>query len=134
MKKLIAIFLLLVYSFTAYGITISRHFCRGTAKETAVVNFSHSPKCCCAETGMPDNCCNDELKQADTDDHKATANVLLDTQPQHPLFEYGFLRLQLLFFPWSASDNEQFSLGKSPPLGLSLFLFLQVFRIRLMAY
>jgi hypothetical protein len=73
MKKSIAIFLLLVYSFTAYGITISKHFCRGTAKETAIVNFSHQAKCCCAETGMPDNCCNDEIKKAETDDHNAAA-------------------------------------------------------------
>jgi hypothetical protein len=129
MKKLIAIFLLLVYSFTAYGITISRHFCRGNAKETAVVNFFHPVKCCCAETGMPDDCCNNEIKKADTDDHNATANVLFDTQPQFHLFDHGFLRLQLLLFAKSANTNEQFVLENSPPNRLPLFLVLQVFRI-----
>lgn len=129
MKKLIAIFLLLVYSFTAYGITISRHFCRGNAKETAVVNFSHSPKCCCAETGMPDNCCNDELKKADTDDHNATANVLFDTQPQPHLLEHHFSRLQFFLLANESDKKEWLSLENSPPYNLPLFLVLQVFRI-----
>lgn len=129
MKKLIAIFLLLVYSFTAYGITISRHFCRGNAKETAVANFSHSPKCCCTETGMPDDCCNDELKKADTDDHNATANVLFDSQPQLHLLEHHFSRLQFFLLANEPDKKEWLSLENSPPYNLPLFLVLQVFRI-----
>jgi hypothetical protein len=78
---------------------------------------------------MPDDCCNDELKKAETDDHNATANVLFDTQPQLHLFEHGFLRLQLLLFTKFSNEKEQFSLEKSPPLSLPLFLVLQVFRI-----
>ena len=129
MKKLIAIFLLLVYSFTAYGITISRHFCRGNAKETAVVNFSHLAKCCCAETGMPDDCCNDELKKADTDDHNATANVLFDFQPQLHLLAHHFPQLKSFLLSTEPDKKGWPVLENSPPNNFPLFLFLQVFRI-----
>ena len=129
MKKLIAIFLLLVYSFTAYGITISRHFCRGNEKDTTFVNFSHLAKCCCAETGMPDDCCNDELKKADTDDHNATAKILFDSQPQLDLLEQHFSRLQFFLFPNKPDKKSWPALENSPPYSLPLFLLLRDFRI-----
>lgn len=70
-KKLIAIFLLTVYTATALGVAINYHYCNGHLAHVSVVNFGAKSSCCCnPDATMPKGCCKDKLLYQKIDNHK----------------------------------------------------------------
>ncbi len=70
MKKLIAIFFLIVYTGTAIGAVINYHYCNGHLANTSFLSFGGKSDCACNPAAMPKNCCKDELLYIKTDNHK----------------------------------------------------------------
>ncbi len=65
MKKIIVIFFLLVYGFTAIGATVHLHYCMGNFVEWSLKENKDSKcgKCGMKETANKKGCCKDEHKE-----------------------------------------------------------------------
>lgn len=86
MKRLIAILFLLIYTTTAFGITIDFHYCQGNMVKFALLNVSAKPDCCCqhdASGFMAKDCCNDVIKVSKTDSHKTGQSTTAPDLPEH---------------------------------------------------
>jgi hypothetical protein len=63
MKKIVAFFFMLIYSFATVGATIHTHYCMGKAIEASFFKDSHD---FCSKCGMPSKdtkgCCKEEAK------------------------------------------------------------------------
>ena len=69
MKKIAAIFLLIVYISTSFGTAINYHYCKGHLTKVSVLNFDGYRGCDCNSTDMPKDCCKDKLKYEKADNH-----------------------------------------------------------------
>lgn len=78
MKKLLSIFLLLIYTATSSGTVMSAHFCMG---KLAGISIGEKEQSSCGYCGMEDDgCCHDLLKVVKIDDShlQKTAGISLD--------------------------------------------------------
>lgn len=129
MKKLIAIFLLVVYTGSAYGITISRHYCESKPVGSPVLGFVKATACCSGEPGTPADCCSNEIKKFDTDDHSPASVLDYDSR----------LDISICFFPFnlnpgfynqsSFKSQIQSTLDHNHWLTPPIYLFIGIFRI-----
>ena len=69
-KKLIAIFLLTVYTATAFGVPVNYHYCNGHLALVSFLNFGGKSGCSCNKDAMPKGCCKDEMHYKKADSHK----------------------------------------------------------------
>ncbi len=58
MKKIFSIFILIIFLFSAMGVTINSHFCGKRLHSVCLIKKS----CCEHESEMPKGCCKDEVK------------------------------------------------------------------------
>jgi hypothetical protein len=129
MKKLTAIFLLLIYTSAAYGITISRHLCKGHVVGVSILNFSKPADCCCAMQDTPKDCCQNDIKKAHTEDHQSVPLIAFAGSLSAIVLENGF-HLFTSLSPWIVQQNNApFIPDDTPKLKTPLFLFFHVFRI-----
>jgi hypothetical protein len=70
MKKLIAIFLLIFYTATTFGLTLNFHYCGGHLNNVSLLNFADKGLCSCDPGTMPKGCCQDKVVNQKTDKHK----------------------------------------------------------------
>lgn len=128
MKKIIIIFLLLIYTGSAFGITVDYHYCSGHLTHVTVLNFGAKGGCKCNSSEMPKGCCKDKMLYMKGDEHKSSpisftnlqSNIVIDI----PAAQVALL-LHKEFFV--APDlTFDFAKQKSPP---SIFLLNGAFRI-----
>lgn len=76
MKKIVAIFFLVVYGFASIGATLHTHYCMGEYVGTTLVENKNSKcgKCGMKESNKKNGCCKDEHKEfkLKTDQQKAS--------------------------------------------------------------
>jgi hypothetical protein len=78
MKKIIIIFLLFIYTATAFGIAINYHYCGGHLSGVKVLNFGGNGGCKCNPANMPKDCCKDKMLYFKGDNHKSsTVSVIV---------------------------------------------------------
>ena len=75
MKKLIVIFLLIVYTATALGVLINYHYCNDHLAHISFLNYGGKTGCACNPKGMPKDCCKDELRYEKADNHKTVQQI-----------------------------------------------------------
>lgn len=73
MKKIITIFLLLIYTASAFGIAVNYHYCGGHLSGIKVLNFGGDGSCKCNPADMPKDCCKDKMLYFKGDNHKSSA-------------------------------------------------------------
>ena len=86
MKRFIAILFLLIYTTTAFGITLDFHYCQGRMVKPVLLNVSEKPDCCCqhdASRSMSKGCCKDVIKVSRTDSHKTVQSTLSPYSSEH---------------------------------------------------
>ncbi len=72
MKKIFAIFLLLIYTASASGIAVNYHYCDGQLTHVALLNFGGHGGCKCNSSDMPQGCCKDKMLFLKGSDHKSS--------------------------------------------------------------
>lgn len=97
MKKIGAIFLLIIYTSTALGAAINFHYCSGHLAHISVLNVGGKTGCSSNPDTMPKGCCEDKLLYSKTD--KCNSNpasytissisFLPEIPPVHNLFDLG---------------------------------------------
>lgn len=82
MKKLITIFLVLLYTSTTLGTVVNFHYCKGYLAHISFLNYGGKTGCACKQKDMRKGCCNDQLHYEKADNHKAVQPVsLLNVTP-----------------------------------------------------
>ncbi len=72
MKKIISIFLIVLYSSTSFAITMDIHYCGGKYSGVTFSNFSNTTNCGCGyDESNQRGCCSDKTICAKTDNHNA---------------------------------------------------------------
>jgi len=76
MKKIFAIFLLLIYTGSAFGIGVDYHYCDGQLTHIAILNFGDHRSCKCSGSDMPIDCCKDKMLFMKGDDHNPSLSFV----------------------------------------------------------
>ncbi len=74
-KELIVIFLITVYTATAFGVAINYHYCSGHLAHVSLLNFGGKSGCACNRKDMAKDCCKDELRYGKADNHKPAQQI-----------------------------------------------------------
>jgi len=79
MTRILTIFLLLIYSGSAFGIMVNYHYCGDHLTNRTIRNFGDRGSCKCNPAEMPSGCCKDKLICIKGDKHETTqfASALL---------------------------------------------------------
>ncbi len=72
MKKILAIFLLFVYTGSAFGIAVNYHYCDGHLTHVSILNFGEKNGCKCNPSEMPPSCCKDKMLYLKGSEHKSS--------------------------------------------------------------
>jgi len=72
MKKIFAIFLLLIYTGSAFGIAVDYHYCSGHLTHVTILNFGTQGDCKCNSSEMPQGCCKDKMLYLKGSEHKSS--------------------------------------------------------------
>jgi hypothetical protein len=71
-KKLIAIFLLTVYTVTAFGVAINYHYCNNHLTQVTFLTFGGKSGCPCHQDAVSKGCCKDVMLYKIADNHKTS--------------------------------------------------------------
>jgi len=74
-KKLVCIFLLIIYTSIAFGITINFHYCGDHLAKVSLLNIGGQAGCRCNPGDMPKDCCKDNLIVQKADNHRVVQHV-----------------------------------------------------------
>lgn len=129
MKKLSAIFFLIIYTSPALGAAINFHYCSGRLSHISVLNFGSNTGCSCNPKDMPKACCKDKLLYSKVDNHKTiqasyTFKIILFTPDLPPVNELHNLVLHRDRYD---SDNFYSYIRRSSPQ--PIYLLIRLFRI-----
>ena len=72
MKKLIAIFLLTVYTVTAFGVAINYHYCNNHLTQVTFLTFGGKSGCACHQNAASKGCCKDVTVYKKAGNHKTS--------------------------------------------------------------
>ena len=131
MKKLLAIFLLIIYASTALGgIIVNFHYCKGQLAHVSLLNFGGKAGCSCNPDSMPKDCCKDKTLYKKSDNHKtvqesSTINTISSFTPDLP--PVNVLHSLALHGCGYGSDNFTNDVNRSCPQ--PIYLLIRVFRI-----
>lgn len=130
MKKLFAIFLILIYTSTALGASINFHYCKGHLAHISVLNFGGKTGCSCNPEAMPKGCCEDKLVYSNVDNHRSIQQVhIINPISFTPhLSPVNDLQDLILYSGRISSDNpynKYIKRSSSNPI----YLLIRVFRI-----
>ncbi|MBI1781180.1 MAG: hypothetical protein HYR66_07390 [Sphingobacteriales bacterium] len=129
MKKLWAIFLLIVYTSTILGASVNFHFCSGHLAHISVLNFGGKTGRSCNPEAMPKGCCEDKLLISKADNHNSiqvsytisSISFVPELPPVTNHFDLG------LYSPALNSGNSYKYIRRSCPD--PIYLLIRVFRI-----
>ena len=129
MKKLFAIFLILIYTSTALGMSINYHFCKGHLAHVTVLNFGGKTGCSCNPEAMPKGCCQDKLLYSKVDNHKSiqasyTINAISFIPHFPPVTDLCNFNLQA-----GNSNSDSFYKYVRRNFSKPIYLLIRVFRI-----
>lgn len=129
MKKLSAIFLLIIYTSTALGAAINFHYCSGHLAHISVLNFGGKTGCSCNPEVMPKDCCKDKLLYSKVDNHKPiqasyTVNIISFTPDLPPVTNLHNFNLRE-----DNSDADSFYKYVRRGFPDPIYLLIRVFRI-----
>lgn len=109
MNKLIAIFLLTIYTSSAVGVAVNYHYCHGSLAKISFLNFDKLKKGCgCNPLSTPKQCCKDKLQYQKSDNH----------QPGHTAFVYN-----LVIYSTEANFPNSYDLFFRTCLGSAIFIY-----------
>jgi hypothetical protein len=74
-KKVITIFLFIVYTCSALGVTVNYHYCDTYLTKISILNFGGWAGCNCNPKDMPMSCCKDKLHYQKASNHDLTQSV-----------------------------------------------------------
>jgi hypothetical protein len=129
MKKIIAIFLFIIYASSVFGIAINFHYCGNQLTKISVLNFGGHRSCDCNSQGIPMNCCRDKLCYHIGDNHNSTQPFTLTSEISFPIELPQFERNQ---FTYSLADNNKYIIydyGDRRSNTQPIFILDSVFRI-----
>lgn len=69
MKKTVALFLLVLYTATTFGVTLKFHYCGDKLDQVSIFNSSDKVACSCGPGAMPKGCCKDKTVRSQIDHH-----------------------------------------------------------------
>lgn len=72
MKKILTIFLILIYSGSALGVVVDYHYCGTHLTNSTILNFGGHAGCKCNPAGMPEGCCKDKIICMKGDNHRSS--------------------------------------------------------------
>lgn len=104
MRKLILIFLALVYTVISIGITVNMHYCMGNLAE---VNWFSSPQSCCESnpSGFKSHCCTNQ---------QLTAKLAIDQQTLSDIdFQFNPASIDLFPLLWQEYIHPENDLDSS---------------------
>ncbi len=76
-KKAISILLLIVYTSTAFAITVNAHYCAGEFSEMFLVGYGEAHCGCDHSDPTHKDCCTDKIISVKTDNHKTGQSYIL---------------------------------------------------------
>jgi len=129
-KKLLAIFLLIIYTSTALGgVMVNFHYCKGQLSHVSLLNFGAKVGCSCNPDSMPKDCCKDEMLFNKADNHQTiqesyTFNIIS--------FTPALLAVNVLYTPALQGCNyrpDNFTKDERRSCPQPIYLFTRVFRI-----
>lgn len=129
MKKIFAIFLLLIYTGSGFGIPVDFHYCKGQLTGVALVNFGAHSGCGCNDSKKPMNCCKDKIfcNKADKHNTNQTDAIIKISYVQLDLIQIGYLKNKIV------KRNSNTQLKDCVPFQRSclqpIYLLIQNFRI-----
>ena len=129
MKKIFTIFLLVIYTGSAFGIPVDFHYCKGQLTGVALANFGTYAGCGCNDSKMPMGCCKDKVFYNKADNHNTNqASAIIN-----PLFvqldlpQICYLKNEIL----NRNSNSQLSYFQPSQRSClqPIYLLIRVFRI-----
>ena len=130
MKKILAIFLLVIYTSTALGgVIVNLHYCNGQLAHVSLLNFGGKSGCSCDPNSMPKDCCKDKMLYNKVDNHQTVqeshnVNIISFTADLPPL--------NILYGPTlqgCANFFDNFSNDERRSCPQPIYLLNRVFRI-----
>ncbi|HET7117031.1 MAG TPA: hypothetical protein VFI29_11100 [Hanamia sp.] len=90
MKKIISIFLMVLYCSASFAVTMDIHYCGEKYSSITFSNFDKAANCRCDHGGLHDrSCCTDKIICTKTDNYKTVLQYLVITDfPDFSLVDY----------------------------------------------
>jgi len=76
-KKILAIFLFIIYASAAFGTVVNFHYCGKNLIEIYFTEFGVVKNCSCDTENEPKDCCNNTLLFQKADNHNAAETLLV---------------------------------------------------------
>ncbi|MBN9351853.1 MAG: hypothetical protein J0H55_14325 [Chitinophagaceae bacterium] len=109
MKKIISIFLLVIYTTTSFSTTINMHYCGGKYSGLTFANFGVAVQCNCGTHNSTHNgCCSEKIICAKTDNHKTAQQYWLSSNFPDVTIPVYFINAAETY-PQTVSLNNHFS-------------------------
>lgn len=109
MKKIISIFLLVLYVSTSFAVTMDIHYCGGKYSGVTFSNFEKAATCGCDHNGLHDSsCCTDKIICAKTDTHKTVQQYWVSPDFSDFTLPDYFTDVRIVY-PRAASVNNHYS-------------------------
>ncbi len=127
MKKIIAIFLLLIFLISNTGLAITAHYCGGKLSAIIFLSINHH-SCKCGKKAMKKDCCKDKIVMIKSTTNSIKSQLIVKT-PNSTQF-LGFLYNKAAITPIKI-DSEVSKLYSLPPYKpkAPIYLLDGVFRI-----
>ena len=127
MKKILAIFLLIIYASTAFGTVVSFHYCGKSLIEMSFPEFGAVKSCICDPENGPMDCCTNKLLFQKADNHKSVNSLLI---PDMSFFHFTRLPLININLSVDAYNHNEIIRDSFPPhLPGPIYLLDRVIRI-----
>ncbi len=129
MKKLISIFLLVIYSSTSFAVTMDIHYCCSNYSGISFSNFKDAvPGSCGHNESTNKSCCTGKVICAKTDNHKAVQQYWLNPDLSFTLAGY-FVNEQVGYINPESIKTYYSSSGFTRSHSPSFLTFLCIYRI-----
>ncbi|HUZ60397.1 MAG TPA: hypothetical protein VMU83_16615 [Hanamia sp.] len=130
MKKIISIFLLVLYSSTSFAVTMDIRFCSGKYSGITFSNFDKVANCDCSHNGLHDrSCCTDKTICTKTDNHKTVQQYwVIPDFSDYSLVDY-FTDVPMVYPHPASLTNHYLSSGFTRSHSTSFLTFLCTYMI-----
>lgn len=133
MKKLLSIFLLIIYTWSAFGaVSIVSQKCNGLGSHISFLKYETQSHCKCASDNMPKDCCKDHVICQKVDIHKTlqesfTLNTISFAPDLLAVSTIFNLYVQDVSYNVTDIKTSSFFIKRSSPQ--PIYLLFRVFRI-----
>ena len=109
MKKIVSIFLLIIYSSTSFAVTMDFHYCSGKYSGISFSNFDKAAICGCDQNKLNQRgCCSDKTICAKTDNHKMVQQYWVSPNFSDFIMPVYFINMSVTY-PQAVSLNSHYS-------------------------